>query len=252
MQFAVRHARLQPHDQAEAAHLLQHLGALGHRALQLRPQPARLGLHAVQEARRQHHVQHRIGGGAGERVAAEGGAVGAGGEVPGHVLAGQHRAHGEAAGDALGRAHHVRLDARPLVGEQLARASHAGLHFVHAEQVAQEVGGRRAYAALALDGFHEDAGGLEADGVAHGVHVVERHLVEALDPRPETGQVFRVPRRRQHGQRATVEGALEGDDPVALAAPGFVHGPADHLHHALVRLGARVAEKDAVRERGLH
>ena len=112
-----------------------------------------------------------------------------------HVLLRQDRAEREAAADALGRGHHVRLDARPLVRPELAGAPHAGLHLVQrqqqaelvaaAAQVAQEIERGGAHAALALDRLHHDARGVRPDGVPHRVHVAEGHVVEALHRRPE-------------------------------------------------------------------
>ena len=50
--------------------------------------------------------------------------------------------------------------------------------------------------------------------------VAEGDLVEALDLRPEAFEVFRLAARRDGGERAAVEGALEGDDaePLRVAA----------------------------------
>ena len=103
--------------------------------------------------------------------------------------------------------------------EQLAGAAHAGLHLVHAEddavlvahraQVAQELHVGGTHAALALDRLDDDAGGRGADRVAHRVHVVERHLVEAFDHRAEAFQVLGVAGGGERRQRAAVERALE-------------------------------------------
>ncbi len=46
-----------------------------------------------------------------------------------------------------------------------------------------------------------------------------------------------------------MERALEADEAEALRLAGVGHGAAHHLDHALVRLGARVAEEHAVGER---
>ncbi len=48
-----------------------------------------------------------------------------------------------------------------------------------------------------------------------------------------------------------MEGAIEADDAEKRSGcPRLGIRPADHLHHALVRLGARVAEEHAVGEGG--
>ena len=70
----------------------------------------------------------------------------------------------------LGQRHHVGLDAEVLVSPQLARAPEAALHLVEDEhgpclvtqlpQPLQELGGGGVDAALALQGFHDNAGRL--------------------------------------------------------------------------------------------
>ena len=81
-------------------------------------------------------------------------------------LAGDDRAERHAAGDALGQADDVRLDAPVLDGEHLAGAAHAGLHFVGDQQdavlvaqlaqLAMELRRRHEVAAFALDRLDED------------------------------------------------------------------------------------------------
>ena len=68
------------------------------------------------------------------RIAAEGGGVRAGPQLRGDLGLGEQAAHGDAAGQRLGQRHHVGLDAPVLVGEPLAGAAHAGLHFVEDQQ----------------------------------------------------------------------------------------------------------------------
>ena len=150
-------------------------------------------------------------------------------------------------------------DAGPFMREQLAGAAHAGLHFVHAEddavfvahraQIAQELHVGGTHAALALHRFDDDAAGARPDGVAHRVHVVERDMVETFHHRAEAFQVVGIAGGGERGQGAAVERALKADDPEALRLAGVRHGAAHHLDHALVRLGARVAEEHAVGER---
>ena len=141
LHLAGRHAAFQAEDQARAADQLEHLRLVTDQLLERVPQHAPLAVHIGQETWRQHHVQHGVGRGAGERVAAEGGAVGAGLEVLGHRLLRQHGPHREAAGDAFGGGHDIRLDARPFMGEQLAGPAHAALHLVQAEEQAILVAG---------------------------------------------------------------------------------------------------------------
>ena len=76
----------------------------------------------------------------------------------------------------------------------------------------------------------------------------EWHLVEALDHRTEAVEIFLLAAGRQRGERASVEGALESDDAVALrpAARRLVF--ARHFDRAFHRLGAGIAEEHDVRE----
>ena len=117
------------------------------------------------------------------------------------------------------------------MGKQLAGAPHAALDLVEPEedaelvagsaQVAQELQRRGADAALALDRLDDDAGGLRADRVAHRVHVVERHVIEAVDRRAEALKVFRIAGSREHRERAAVERAVEADDAEPLGLAGL-------------------------------
>ncbi len=87
-----------------------------------------------EEAVLQDHVEHRVPHRHGQRVAAEGGAVGADRHALGGLGRGEAGAQGKAAADALGNGHDVGRDVRPFVGEQLARAPDACLDFVHDEK----------------------------------------------------------------------------------------------------------------------
>ena len=60
------------------------------------------------------------------------------------------------------------------------------------------------------------ARGLRADRRLDRLEIAERHLVEAFERRPEAFEIFRIAAGRERRQRAAVEGALEGDDAVAL------------------------------------
>ena len=129
-------------------------------------------LHAIEEARLKHHIEHGIGGRHRERIAAEGRAVGAGRHALAGFLGAEERADRETAAERLGERHDVGVNAGALIGKQLARAAHAALHLVedqqHAVLVAQraqrfeECIGRNADAAFALDRLDQDRGGLRA------------------------------------------------------------------------------------------
>ncbi len=84
-----------------------------------------------------HHCQrHR----AGQRTAAEGGAVHAGVDGLRGFFCAEQGAEGNAPGQWLGQRHDVRQDAVVLVGAPFARSAHAGLDFVGDEQRAGGAG----------------------------------------------------------------------------------------------------------------
>ena len=83
--------------------------------------------------------QHGAGGPAGQRIAAEGGAVSAGAEDLRRRPPRQAGADGYAVGQALGQGHDIGLDAAVLMGEELAGAAHAGLDLVEHQQPAMAV-----------------------------------------------------------------------------------------------------------------
>ena len=96
----------------------------------------------LEEARRQHDVEHGVADRHGERIAAEGRAVRADRHALGRVGCRETRAEREAAADALGDGHDVGRDAAVLVGEELAGATDAGLHLVEDQQQAVLVADR--------------------------------------------------------------------------------------------------------------
>ena len=90
--------------------------------------------HAIEEAGREHHIEHRIAGRHRQRIAAEGRAVGAGRHALRRFGGGEAGAERKSAAERLGERHDVRLDAGRLIGEQLAGAADAGLHLVEDQQ----------------------------------------------------------------------------------------------------------------------
>ena len=216
-----------------------------------------------------HHVDVGDGGGAGDRVAAEGGEVLAGAQAVGDLRAGDGGAEREAVGDPLGQHHDVRLDAEVLDGEHLAGAAEAGLHLVGDEEDAVavedfldalEVAGRRHQdAALAHHRLGDEGGDIAArlvvDGpldhlgaaLGHHFRIVGAEGV-AIDVRRwgegDAGQVGAAARLArlvagdgEGARRAAVEGVGEGDElPLAGVRLGQAHGRLDAL-------GAGVAEE---------
>src|SRR5690606_36435639 len=100
---------------------------------------------------------------------------------------------------------------------------------------------RRADAALALDRLDQDRGGLIADRRLDLGDVAERHRIEPGQLRPEALEILVLAAGGDGREGAPVEGALEGDDAVALALAARVMEPARHLGRAFPRLGGRVA-----------
>ncbi|HET6838656.1 MAG TPA: aspartate aminotransferase family protein, partial [Bradyrhizobium sp.] len=166
---------------------------------------------------------------------------------------GQTRADRKSAAQCLGERHHVRRHAEALVGEEIAGAAHAGLHFVERQQQAvlvaqlaqrlEECVRRRAHAALALHGLDQDAGGLRADRLLHGFEIAVRHLVKTVHRRAETFEIFCRAGGGERRQRAAVEGALERDDAVALRSAARRLILARDLDGTLHRLGTGIAEE---------
>ena len=115
-------------------------------------------------------------------------------------------------------------------------------------EVAQELAGDEADAALALDRLDHDRRRLRTDRRLDRLDVAERHLVEALGDRAEAFEVFRVAGGGERGQRPAVEGAGEGDDAVALGMAADELVAARGLDRAFDRLGAGIAEEDLVGE----
>ena len=180
-----------------------------------------------------------------------------GGLRPGHDGADRH-----ARAEPLGQRHHVGLDARPLVREPLARASHAALHLVDHEQpfalvaqlpyLLQVFDAHRVDAAFALDGFEEDGHHvLVAFGcLFQGLHVVERHADEPFDQRAEALLHLFIARGGQCGDAAAVEGLFVHHDlrPLdAAVVPVF----ASQLDRRLVCFQAGAAEEGVGQARQL-
>ena len=131
----VRGAAAQAEQQALAANLLNHAREGGGQALDLgRAAASPCARTCVEKALLEHHVEHAVGDGAGERIAAEGGAVRAGRHAGGGARGRQARADREAAAQALGQRHDVGRHPGPFVGEQPAGPAHAALHLVEDQQ----------------------------------------------------------------------------------------------------------------------
>ena len=214
------------------------------------PEPHRARIDAIEEARLQQHIDHGTAHATGQRVAAVGGAVGAGAD-PFHGCAGAHEAaERKAAADALGDCDQVRvgLAVSPFVGEQASGPAHAALHFVVDQQQpefvtdrpqsAQVVQIRRGNAAFALNGFDQNGSGFFGDRRAGLVQIVERHVVEAVDRRAEAVEVLWVVGGGDGRQRPAVKGVARADYAVLLRVAVDVVVTACGLEAALQRFSA--------------
>jgi hypothetical protein len=85
-----------------------------------------------------------------------------------------------------------------------------------------------------------------------GGDVVEGNLVESVDLRPKTFEIFRLPARRDRRERAAMEGALEGDGAETLGVAVDELIAAGGLDCPLDRLGARIGEEHLVGEGRRH
>ena len=150
------------------------------------------------------------------------------------------------------------VDARPFIGEELAGAADAGLHLVEDEQqavlvaeraeLAQELAGDEADAALALDRLDHDRRGLGPDRRLDRLEVAERHLVEALGGGPKPSRYFGLPVAASVASVRPWKAPGEGDDARALGMAADELIAPRRLDGALDRFGAGIAEEDLVGE----
>ena len=145
-----------------------------------------------------------------------------------------------------------------LVGEELAGPPDAGLDLVEdqqeamfvaeAPQAAQELGRNDAHAALALDRLDHDGADARPDRRLDGGKIANRDLVEPIDLRPEAFDIFGLAARGDGRERASMEGALEGQDAIALGMAADRLALARHLDRRLVGFGAGIGEEDEIGE----
>ena len=130
---------------------------------------------------------------------------------------GHYRTDRHARAKALRQRHHVRQDARPLVGKPLTSAAHTALHFVNHHQpvlfVAKLTNGlhifnpHRLNAAFTLDGFHKhgDHIGVAYCGFFQRLDVVDGHANKALHHGSKAFFDLVVASGCQGGERAAME-----------------------------------------------
>ena len=142
----------------------------------------------------------------------------AGLENVGGFGAGHHRTNRHTRAQSFGQWHHVRHNARPLVGKPLAGAAHAALHFVNhhqpvalvtqGAQLAQIVQVHRIDAAFTLDSLkkYRHHIGVVGGGSLQCLDVVDRHTNEALDQRAKASLDLGVTGGTQGGNASAMKG----------------------------------------------
>jgi len=201
--------------------------------------------------------KRREGCRAGERIAAERGAVSSRFEDRGRGSAGEAGSDRHARREALGEQHDVGLNPGVLIDEPLARAAQPALDFVHHEQptlavaklaqIAQVPHRGDIDSAFALDRLdqHRDDALVARSDLPHRFDVVERHTHEARHQGFESLLHFAVAGGRERRERSPVESLVHDHDPGALH-PLAVAVQARELDRGFVGFTARVAEEHAV------
>ncbi len=151
------------------------------------------------------------------------------------------------------------VDARPLIGEQLAGAADAALHLVDRPAAG------RARRTISRSRFSDAAGNWRippspctgSSRMAAVSGPISRSaastssngdLVEAVDLGAEALQILLLAAGRDGGKRTAVKGALEGDDAVALGPAVHIVEAARRLDRAFERLGTGIGEEHLVGE----
>ena len=207
----------------------------------------------LQKAGLHHRFEYHPAARTDNRIAAEGGAVHAGGQYIFQFFAAQASADRQPAAQSLGKRDHIRLHAGVLNRQEFTGTACAGLHFIDHQQYVVfrtqcgsrlQIGGvERDYAAFALHAFQQNS----ADGGIHGIFecadVASLHVAEAF------GEGIKIPMksllagRGQGGHRTAVEGVDQRDDRCTAFAVMIEAVLAGELNCAFVRLGPRIAQK---------
>ncbi|MEN3366277.1 MAG: voltage-gated potassium channel [Burkholderiales bacterium] len=228
---------------------------------QLRAHVGAFVFYRLQEARFHQFVHDRNADCRHQRIAVVGAALIAGFEHRDLFACEQCRERYTAA-DAFAKRHDVRDDIGQLIGKQFAGAAHAGLDFIDDQQYAlllregtqglHEFARCRNNAAFALHRLEHDGNRLVADQFLDAVEVVQFRLQEARHLWRVQGVPSRLAAGRHGGNRAAVEGVVEGNDFVPVAAGGVLVLLAPftrQLDRAFIGLGTAIGEEHAVEHR---
>ncbi len=198
-------------------------------------------------------------------VTAEGAAVLAGDEEFCDFGFGEHGADGEPPTDGLAERHDIRVNwlavggFEMLVAEPLACASAACPDFVEDEgnavlvaelaDLVDVVWRKEIDAALSLDGFEDDAGGLGIDSGFKGINATGLDLLEAGDFGLEADADGGIACGGDHGEGPAVEASGEGDDLPAFWG-GLIAAQASELASGFIGFQAAVTEEGLAFEGG--
>jgi len=195
----------------------------------------------------------RLGGRAGEGVAAVGRAVAAGAEEIGVFFGDPESSDGEAAAHALGPRNGIGDEAGGdgVVSVEVAGAAEAGLHFVEEEKEIifpgeggesfEECAGHGIDSAFALDGFEKEGDGLIGEGGFDGVEIVGIDVNESGEEGVEALVDFSLGGGGHRADGAAVKRLVEGDDFVTTG--GLSETPRE-FNKPVVGFGAGVGEED--------
>lgn len=194
-----------------------------------------------------------FGGGAGEGVAAVGGAMATGAEEAGVLLSDPEGADGEAAAHAFGPRDGVGLESRGdgIVAVEVACSSEAALDFIEKEEEVvflseggeafQELLRGDVDSAFALDGFDEEGDGFVVEGRFDGLEIIEIDVFEAGEERIKAIVDLGL-RGGGHGSNGPpVEGLVEGDD---FVSSGGLAKSSCEFDEPVIGFGSRVGEED--------
>ena len=257
--FGVGDRGAQPKQQAIATHFRNHVAVAVMDFGKPLLEQQRLLAHAFQESGREQHIQHGVADRHRHRISAKGRTV----RTRDHPLAGVRRrktcSDRKTAAETFRQSEDVGRDARALISEEMARASNAGLHLIEYQQqtmliaeraqALQERIGDHPHTTFALDRLDQDRGRFRGDRALDDLDVAKRNVIKTFGHRTEAIEIFLVASGSERGQRAAMECALEGDDPVAfgVARRGMVL--AGDLDAAFHRLGAGIAEEHQIGKR---
>ena len=202
------------------------------------------------------HAQKFDCHGAGQRSAAEGGAVHSGMHAAGHAIGGQQRSQRKPCRQRLGDGDDVGLNSVMLVGEILSGTAQSALDFVENQQRSgalaqlprglQKFRTERTDSAFALNGLQANGADAAIKLPLEIVDIVEADKPDSRHQRRKRMPIFFLPRGGQRAKGAAMKGILQRQQTplgfVAVVVLGAGKG-ARQLERAFPGFGAAVAEE---------